>query len=197
MRVLLAESAGFCYGVRRAVELAEKTAGQTGGCWMLGDLIHNAHVVEDLARKGVRKTVDPCLLHTGDTVVIRSHGEQKSVLDALENRGVTCVNATCPNVVRIQRLVAQAEAEGRRAVIIGDPCHPEVAGVASWCREPLVFDGPDAVRRWLDSAPENRETPLTVTAQTTCIRELFETSWKIIKKECTNAKIFEIGRAHV
>ena len=76
MRVLLAESAGFCYGVRRAVELAEKTAGQTGGCWMLGDLIHNAHVVEDLARKGVRKTVDPCLLHTGDTVVIRSHGEQ-------------------------------------------------------------------------------------------------------------------------
>ena len=191
MRVLLAESAGFCYGVRRAVELAEKTAGQTGGCWMLGDLIHNAHVVEDLARKGVRKTVDPCLLHTGDTVVIRSHGEQKSVLDALENRGVTCVNATCPNVVRIQRLVAQAEAEGRRAVIIGDPCHPEVAGVASWCREPLVFDGPDAVRRWLDSAPENRETPLTVTAQTTCIRELFETSWKIIKKECTNAKKFD------
>ena len=189
--VLLARSAGFCYGVRRAVELAEKTAADTGGCWMLGDLIHNAYVVEDLARRGVRKTADPLSLGPGDTVVIRSHGERKGVLEDLEARGVLCINATCPNVVRIQRLVAQAEEEGRRAVIIGDPGHPEVTGVASWCREPLVFDGPEAVRRWLDSAPENRELPLTVTAQTTCIRELFETSWKIIKKECTNAKIFD------
>ena len=189
--VLLARSAGFCYGVRRAVELAEKTAADTGGCWMLGDLIHNTYVVEDLARRGVRKTADPSSLGPGETVVIRSHGERKGVLEALEARGVLCINATCPNVVRIQRLVAQAEKEGRRAVIIGDPGHPEVTGVASWCREPLVFDGPEAVRRWLDSAPENRELPLTVAAQTTCIRELFETSWKIIKKECTNAKKFD------
>jgi (E)-4-hydroxy-3-methyl-but-2-enyl pyrophosphate reductase len=190
-KVLLAENAGFCYGVRRAVKLAEQTAAETGGCWMLGDLIHNTYVVEHLARKGVRKTADPLSLGAGDTVVIRSHGERREVLDDLEARGIRCVNATCPNVVRIQRLVAQAEEEGRRAVIIGDPGHPEVAGVASWCREPLVFDGPEAVRRWLDSAPENREIPLTVAAQTTCIRELFETSWKIIKKECTNAKIFD------
>ena len=189
--VLLARSAGFCYGVRRAVELAERTAADTGGCWMLGDLIHNTYVVEDLARRGIRKTADPLSLGPGDTVVIRSHGERKGVLEDLEARGVLCINATCPNVVRIQRLVAQAEEEGRRAVIIGDPGHPEVTGVASWCREPLVFDGPEAVRRWLDSASENRELPLTVAAQTTCIRELFETSWKIIKKECTNAKIFD------
>ena len=89
-------------------------------------------------------------LAAGDTVVIRSHGELKSVLDDLEARGVRCVNATCPNVIRIQRLVAQAEAEGRRPVIIGDPLHPEVMGVASWCRQPLVFDGPEAVEAWLD-----------------------------------------------
>lgn len=63
------------------------------------------------------------------------------MLDDLEARGVRCVNATCPNVIRIQRLVAQAEAEGRRPVIIGEPLHPEVMGVASWCRQPLVFDG--------------------------------------------------------
>ena len=191
MKVVLAESAGFCYGVRRAVELAEKTAADTDGCWMLGDLIHNACVVEDLARRGVRRTTDPAALGPGDTVIIRSHGERKSVLDGLAARGVACVNATCPNVVRIQRLVAQAESEGRRAVIIGDPVHPEVAGVASWCREPLIFKGPDDVRRWLYSAPGNRDVPLTVVAQTTCIRELFETSWKIIKKECTNAKKFD------
>ena len=107
--VLLARSAGVCYGVRRAVELAEKTAADTGGCWMLGDLIHNTYVVEDLARRGVRKTADPSSLGPGETVVIRSHGERKGVLEALEARGVLCINATCPNVVRIQRLVAQAK----------------------------------------------------------------------------------------
>ena len=189
--VILAGSAGFCYGVKRAVELAERTAREAGQCWMLGDLIHNTHVVEDLANKGVRKTADPAALTAGDTVVIRSHGELKSVLDHLERQGVTCVNATCPNVIRIQRLVAQAEAEGRQPVIIGEPSHPEVVGVASWCSHPLVFDGPEAVQRWLAEDPHRREIPLTVAAQTTCIRELFETSCEIVKKECTNAKIFD------
>ena len=189
--VRLAKSAGFCYGVRRAVELAQRTAEESGGCLMLGDLIHNSFVVEDLARRGVRKTADPAVIPAGETVLIRSHGELKSVLDELEARGVRCINATCPNVIRIQRLVAQAEAEGRRPVIIGEAAHPEVAGIASWCGDPLIFDGPDAVRQWLDAPETNREMPLTVVAQTTCIRELFEISWKIIKKECTNVKIFD------
>ena len=190
-KIMLAESAGFCYGVQRAVDLAEKTAAEQGSCWMLGDLIHNTHVVEDLGARGIRKTSDTDSLEQGDTVIIRSHGELKSVLDGLEQRGVRCVNATCPNVVRIQRLVAQAEQEGRQPVIIGEPHHPEVIGIASWCRHPLVFEGPEAVKMWLEGDPKNRETPVTVVAQTTCIRELFETSWKILKKECTNAKIFD------
>ncbi len=189
--VMLAKSAGFCYGVRRAVELARRTAEGGGNCWMLGDLIHNRFVVEDLARRGIRKTADSALLGPDDTVIIRSHGELKSVLDALEQRGVRCVNATCPNVIRIQRLVAQAEAEGRQPVIIGEAAHPEVAGIASWCLSPLVFDGPESVQVWLDTPESKREIPMTVVAQTTCIRELFESSWKIIKKECTNVKIFD------
>ena len=190
-RVILAESAGFCYGVKRAVELAQKTAEETGGCRMLGDLIHNSFVVEDLARRGIRKVTDLSELGEGDTVVIRSHGELKSVLDALEEKGVSCVNATCPNVMRIQKLVAQAEQEGRQPVIIGEPHHPEVIGIASWCKAPLVFEGPESAQKWLESTPNCCEIPLTVVAQTTCIRELFETSWKILKKECTNAKIFD------
>ena len=100
--VMLAKSAGFCYGVRRAVELARRTAEGGGNCWMLGDLIHNRFVVEDLARRGIRKTADSALLGPDDIVIIRSHGELKSVLDALEQLGVRCVNATCPNVIRIQ-----------------------------------------------------------------------------------------------
>ena len=123
-QVLLADSAGFCYGVQRAVDLAQKTAAETGGCWMLGDLIHNSFVVEDLSRRGIRKTADSNTLKAGDTVVIRSHGELKSVLDDLEQRGIHCVNATCPNVMRIQKLVAQAETEGRQPIIIGESHHP-------------------------------------------------------------------------
>jgi len=134
MKVILAESAGFCYGVERAVALAQKTAQECGGCRMLGDLIHNAYVVEDLSRKGVRKVTDTGELQAGDTVLIRSHGEIKDVLDEMENRGIRCVNATCPNVMRIQRLVAEANAQGRRPLIIGDPKHPEVMGVPAGAR---------------------------------------------------------------
>ena len=191
MRVTLAQSAGFCYGVRRAVELARQTAAETGRCWMLGDLIHNVHVVEELKSIGIQKVESVEALQPGDTVIIRSHGESKQILDCLEARGVRCVDATCPNVRRIQILAAQAEAEGRTPVIIGDRDHPEVAGIASWCRRPLIFSGPEAVEAWLREDPKARETPVTVVAQTTCIRELFETSWKIVKKECTNAKKFD------
>ena len=190
-RVILAKSAGFCYGVERAVKLAEQTAGECGTCYMLGDLIHNSHVVESLKEKGIRKTEGAGALSAGDTVVIRSHGERKDILEQLDAKGVRCVNATCPNVIRIQKLVAQATEENRQPVIIGDAGHPEVLGIASWCASPLVFDGPDALQRWLDSHENNRKIPITAVAQTTCIRELFETSAKILKKECTNAKIFD------
>ena len=191
MRVTLAQSAGFCYGVRRAVELARQTAAETGRCWMLGDLIHNVHVVEELKSIGIQKVESVEALQPGDTVIIRSHGESKQILDCLEDRGVRCVDATCPNVRRIQILAAQAEEEGRTPVIIGDAAHPEVAGIASWCEHPLIFSSPEAVEEWLKQDPKARETPVTVVAQTTCIRELFETSWKIVKKECTNAKKFD------
>ena len=174
MNVILAESAGFCYGVERAVALAHKTAEEYGGCRMLGDLIHNSHVVDDLNRKGIRRISGTGELQDGDTVLIRSHGELKSVLDELESRGVRCVNATCPNVMRIQRLVAEADEQGRRTVIIGEPKHPEVMGIASWCREPLIFMAPAELEKWLEERPENRHFPLTVVAQTTCIRELLK-----------------------
>ena len=191
MKVILAESAGFCYGVERAVALAHKTAEENGGCRMLGDLIHNAHVVDSLERKGIRKISGIGELRPGDTVLIRSHGELKCVLKELENRDIRCVNATCPNVMRIQRLVAEADEQGRHPLIIGEAKHPEVMGIASWCRDPLIFSAPADLHEWLEERPENRHLPLTVVAQTTCIRELFETSSKIIKKECTNAKIFD------
>jgi len=191
VRVILAGSAGFCYGVKRAVELTKETADECGGCVMLGDLIHNAHVIAELEALGVRKVAAPEDVREGETVVLRSHGERREVLEALEKRGIRCVSAACPNVQRIQTLAAQAEEAGRQVIIIGEPHHPEILGVASYCTHPLIFGGPDEIRAWLEAEPGRRDTPVTVVAQTTCIRELFETSAKILKKECTNAKIFD------
>jgi len=191
MRVIQAKSAGFCYGVERAVRLAEQTARKKGGCVMLGSIIHNAHVVRELEQLGGRCVNSVEEIRPGDTVIIRSHGERKEVFDRLAEVGVQCVDATCPNVQRIQQLVAQADGEGRTPIIIGEEHHPEVIGVASWSRRSMIFETPEKLQKWLDSAPENRHLPLTAVAQTTCIRSLWETSSKILKKECTNAKLFD------
>ena len=191
MRVIQAESAGFCYGVERAVKLAEQTAKEKGGCVMLGSIIHNAHVVRELETLGCRTVNGVDEVRLGDTVIIRSHGERKQVLEQLEAAGAICVNATCPNVLRIQKLVAQADGEGRIPIIIGEEHHPEVLGAASWSARSLIFETPEKLRKWLDSDEKNRSLPLVAVAQTTCIRSLWETSSKILKKECTNAKLFD------
>ncbi|MDD6247180.1 MAG: bifunctional 4-hydroxy-3-methylbut-2-enyl diphosphate reductase/30S ribosomal protein S1 [Firmicutes bacterium] len=191
MRVILAKSAGFCYGVERAVKLAKETARARGGCVMLGDIIHNTAVVEELASVGVRKVSQSSEAAPGDVVLIRSHGESREILRSLEERGVCCVNATCPNVVRTQRLVEEAGREGRQVIIIGDPGHPEVRGIASWCEGALVSDTPEHLVQWLSQRETPCDLPITVVAQTTCIRELFETSAKILKNQCTNLKIFD------
>ena len=113
MPVILAKSAGFCYGVERAVKLAEQTAREKGGCVMLGSIIHNAHVVRELEALGARQADDVPQIQPGETVIIRSHGERKQVYEALAAIGADIVDATCPNVRRIQRLVARAGEEGR------------------------------------------------------------------------------------
>lgn len=191
MKVLLAQSAGFCYGVERAVELTKKAAAESDCCVMLGDLIHNAHVVAELEALGVRKIAGPEDAPEGATVVLRSHGERREMVEELTARGLRCVSAACPNVLRIQTLVGQAEEDGRQVIIIGERNHPEIQGIASYCRHPLIFGGPEELAAWFAEDPVRRDLPITVAAQTTCIRELFETSIKILKKQCTNAKIFD------
>ena len=189
--VRVAKSAGFCYGVERAVKLAEETAREKGGCAMLGSIIHNVHVVAELEALGARQVDSVEEVRPGETVIIRSHGERKEVFDRLEQLGLVCVNATCPNVLRIQQLVAQADREGRIPLIIGEPRHPEVMGVASWSDRSVIFPGPEELEKWLLQEPSRQSLSLTAVAQTTCIRTIWETSKEILKKLCTNAKIFD------
>ena len=140
MDVMVAQSAGFCYGVKRAVDMARDTAHRGEPCVMLGSIIHNANVVAELEALGMRKAESWQEVLPGETVVIRSHGEKKEVFEKLEELGARCVNATCPNVLRIQQLVAQAQEEGRTPLIIGEPHHPEVMGVASWSDQAEAAD---------------------------------------------------------
>ena len=113
MRVILAETAGFCYGVERAVRLAEQTAREKGGCVMLGSIIHNDKVVGQLEALGARQVQSVEDVHPGDTVLLRAHGERAEVIRALEAKGVGVIDAACPHVLRIHRLVEQAEKQGR------------------------------------------------------------------------------------
>ena len=119
MSVVLAKSAGFCYGVRRAVELAERTAEEGRPCVMLGSIIHNKDVIARLAEKGLTAVERPEDVPEGSAVIIRSHGEGRAVYDQLRARGVEILDATCPNVTRIHQIVAQAEEMGRQPVIVG------------------------------------------------------------------------------
>ena len=189
MPVILAKSAGFCYGVERAVKLAEQTAREKGSCVMLGSIIHNAHVVRELEALGARQVDDVSQVRPGETVIIRSHGETRQVYQQLEALGAEVVDATCPNVRRIQRLVAGAGEEGRTPLVIGEQHHPEVLGAASWSEDSVIVDGPAALEAWLAEDPARRTMPLMAVAQTTYIRTLWDDCVKILKKQCTNVKI--------
>ena len=133
MSVTVAKSAGFCFGVSRAVELVEQAAAAGKQVVTLGPIIHNRHVVDKFRGLGVQVIDTPEQAQPGQTVIIRSHGVARSVYERLEKRGVEIIDATCPFVKRIHGIVSRAAEEGRLPVIICTPLHPEVEGIAGWC----------------------------------------------------------------
>ena len=191
MQVIVAKSAGFCYGVERAVRLAEETAASNGSCKLLGSIIHNKGVVEDLRRKGAEEVNSLDEIKSGEKVLIRAHGVEKKTVQALKELGAEPVDATCPHVLRVQKLAAESAAEGRQFILIGEPQHPEVIGVASYAENPLVFSSPEEVARWLEKQADPCNLPIMVAAQTTLIREVWEKSINFLKKQCTNGKYFD------
>ena len=191
MKIMLAKSAGFCYGVRRAVELAEQTAKSGKPCVMLGSIIHNRDVVEHLASQGLYEVKKPEDVPEGSAVIIRSHGESRAVHQGLEARGIEILDATCPNVTRIHQIVQQAEQQGRQPVIVGTPDHPEVLAIAGWCNAPVVVSGEEELEKWLAQDPGRRDLPLTFVSQTTSTKKIWEGCVKKAKKECTNAEFFD------
>ncbi len=190
MIVKVAKSAGFCYGVRRAVELAEKAAAR-GPVYLLGHITHNDHVIRRLEDMGAATVSSPEEVPLGETVLIRAHGEPDSTFRALEARGCRVLDATCPNVTRIHEIVREAEARGRIPVIVGEADHPEILGILGCTARGRVVSGWDELEQIMKKEPEFSGLSLTFVSQTTAILSKWEKIVENTKKVCTNAEFFD------
>ena len=185
MNVELAKTAGFCFGVKRAVDTVYQQIEQYRGekIFTYGPIIHNEEVIKDLRSHGVEVLNDEEELKTADAdvVVIRSHGVAKYIYDILEERGITCVDATCPLVKKIHKIVAEKSAEGSYIVIVGNGEHPEVQGIRGWAGEQVtvVQTQEDAERFELP----DKDQKVCIVAQTTFNYNKFKELVEIISKK--------------
>ena len=183
MEIKLAKTAGFCFGVKRAVDTVYEQAEKAGGpIYTYGPIVHNEQVVQDLEAKGVQVISDREALEqlTEGTVIIRAHGVGRSIYDLLEQKGITYVDATCPFVKKIHRIVERESTAGREILIAGNPTHPEVEGIKGWC------NGPVTVLESLQEAEDftiSPEKKLCLVAQTTFNYNKFKDLVEIISKK--------------
>ena len=140
-KILVARTAGFCFGVKRAVEkVYEQVNMGKQNIYTYGPIIHNEEVVTDLGKKGVRVLENEQELKNlmEGTVVIRSHGVPKEIYEVIEEKGLECVDATCPFVRKIHKIVERESKAGRHIIIVGNDTHPEVEGIKGWCEGPVT-----------------------------------------------------------
>ncbi len=149
MQIRLAETAGFCFGVERAVALAEQTARSSKNAVTLGPIIHNRHVVARFELLGLREISAADEAQPGQTVVIRAHGIPVGEQRTLSARGAVTVDATCPFVKKIHVIAQKAERDGRSLLIIGTPTHPEIIAIASYSSDAHVFQSAETLETWL------------------------------------------------
>ena len=175
MKVLLAKHSGFCFGVSRAIELVNKAAETNPRVFTYGKIIHNERVVNELEARGIRAVESLDGLRAGDVLVIRAHGAPEDVFRACAQKGVCVIDATCPFVKRIHKIVERAAAEGDRVVILGKPTHPEVVGIRSRAGENAVTISDAAEAETV--APDGR---VTFVSQTTAKKETWDAALAIL-----------------
>ncbi|MCC8357335.1 MAG: bifunctional 4-hydroxy-3-methylbut-2-enyl diphosphate reductase/30S ribosomal protein S1 [Oscillospiraceae bacterium] len=190
MELRLAKSAGFCFGVSRAVTMTEKALAD-GPAWSLGELIHNGAEVARLGQAGLRVAQGVEEVPAGVPVVLRSHGVSRRERELLEEKKCRVIDATCPKVARIHKIVAQASAQGRQVVIFGEPSHPEVQGITGWCEGAVVVPTLEAFHRWAAEVSLPQDTDMTVVFQTTSNKENSEQNINSLKKVYTKAQFFD------
>lgn len=192
MRVILAKTAGFCFGVDRAVNMAYELANSGVRAATLGQLIHNSLVTDDLAAKGVRIISSPAEAQRGETVIIRAHGVAAEVYEELKGTGAEICDATCPFVKKIHRIVAENSGEDTEVFIAGDPNHPEVIGIKGHCKgEVNIFNSEAELDEIIRNDGKNYDKRIIAVSQTTFSQKVWKICKEKIKKYYTNAKIFD------
>ena len=185
MKITIAKSAGFCFGVKRAVDMVYEETLKGGRVYTMGPIIHNEIVVNDLAEKGVRIIDDDLVCKEeggcppeGSTVIVRSHGISRELYEKLKASGMRIVDATCPFVQKIHDIVSEKSREGHMIVIIGDPTHPEVIGIRGWALGTCeVVSTPEEAGR-LKTDPDRT---IHIVAQTTFNFHKFKELVEIVK----------------
>ena len=191
MKVKVAKTAGFCFGVKRAVDKVYQLIEQgVQPIYTLGPIIHNEEVVSDLADRGVQVIEEQDLATlSGGTVVIRSHGVGREVYHKLETNHLDYVDVTCPFVLKIHRIVEKQSRAGKHIVIFGDPDHPEVKGICGWCEGAYtVLKNKEDTEQFL--LPEGKE--ICVVSQTTFNYNKFKDLVEILCKKRYDNNVLNI-----
>ncbi len=194
MEIRLAECAGFCFGVRRAVDTVYEQLKTGKTIYTYGPIVHNEEVVRELAEKGVKvlenleslKCLPDCSENEKAAVVIRAHGVPEEVYHILEKKGLECIDATCPFVKRIHKIVREQGEAGKHVIIIGNPVHPEVEGIVGWCGGPVtVVEEQAEAEKFVASENEN----LCIVSQTTFNYNKFQDIVEIFEKKGYNVSV--------
>ncbi len=192
MPVLLAKSAGFCFGVDHAVDAVNALLDSGESVCTLGPIIHNPQVVEDFRRRGVQTVEQVGQVPAGAVLVIRSHGVPRRVYDEIAAADIRCCDATCPFVAKIHRIVAARSGEKTAVLIAGDPDHPEVLGIRGHCSgDAFVFRSGAELTQQLKIAQSGNYDSCIMVSQTTFHTIEWEKCTEIAKKSCTNLQIFD------
>ena len=190
--MILAKTAGFCFGVDRAVNMAYELANSGARAATLGQLIHNSLVTDDLAAKGVRIISSPAEAQRGETVIIRAHGVAAEVYEELKGTGAEICDATCPFVKKIHCIVAENSGDDTEVFIAGDPNHPEVIGIKGHCKgEVNIFNSEAELDEIIKNDGKNYDKRIIAVSQTTFSQKVWKICKEKIKKYYTNAKIFD------
>ncbi|MBP3939181.1 MAG: bifunctional 4-hydroxy-3-methylbut-2-enyl diphosphate reductase/30S ribosomal protein S1 [Clostridia bacterium] len=192
MEIKLAKTAGFCFGVNRAVDMLYKMVENGEKVCTLGPIIHNPQVISDLESKGVKIVSDENDVPQDTKLVIRTHGVEKKVIDKLNEKNVDFCDATCPFVRKIHKIITENSNENTLVLIAGDENHPEVQGIRSYCKgESIVFRNSDDLEKIAENGEKYFEKEIIVVWQTTFNTVEYEKCLKKIKKHYTNARIFD------
>ncbi len=191
MKINLCPSAGFCFGVNRAVDFVYEMLDKGEKVCTLGPIIHNPQVIDDLKKRGVEIINDPLEAPKNTTVVIRTHGVTKDTLEALEKNEIPYKNLTCPFVMKIHKIVEENSLPGTVTLIAGDPNHPEVQGFRSRCKgESFVYGNAEELKNILENHPDIRAKTSVCVAQTTFSIKEWEKCLKILNLYLLNQNIF-------